>query len=68
MQIGEGGGVIFNCGNGFGSDFFQLLAFDLIGFGEDNAVGDGGFIEQCHQFNVGVFQAMAGVDENEYAS
>lgn len=48
----------FDCiGQSFGADF--------IGFGQDNLLSDGRFVEQFHRFFVDLFYAVPRIDEPE---
>ena len=46
-------------------DGFEFSSFDFVGFGQDEVIADGGFIEHVHDVVIDWFDAVAAVDEDE---
>ena len=67
-DFGEGGGVFGQAFAHLGQDAITIFGFDLVGFGEHALEGDGGAVQQGHDFLVYFLDAVAGVDQDEGAA
>ena len=50
-----------------GQDISKFIGVELVGFGQDDLIGDGGSVEHCHDRLIDGFDAVAAIDQQKDA-